>query len=174
MRKQFKHDDVKTAFYKLMNNTPYEKTIENVARRTNIRLLNEINKARKLTEKQHCVDFRVFDGHVTPPEEQVEAAAAVEQWQKEALVGILMWKLNHFINKPFANGVCLLKYSKLKMYVIVIKYNNILPSIIYTVLQFHELVRKGFWMVSDREPTLLNRATKPILSSYLNLKFKEC
>ena len=34
-RKQFKHD-VK-AFYKLMNNAPYGKMIENVARRTDIR-----------------------------------------------------------------------------------------------------------------------------------------
>ena len=27
-----------------------------------------------------------------------------------------MRKLNHFINKPFANGFCVLEYSKLKMY----------------------------------------------------------
>ena len=30
--------------------------------------------------------------------------------------GIEMRKLNHFINKPFANGFCVLEYSKLKMY----------------------------------------------------------
>ena len=41
-RQQFKHDDVKKAFYKLMNNAPYVKTIENVARRTDIRLLNDM------------------------------------------------------------------------------------------------------------------------------------
>ena len=40
-RQQFKHDDVKKAFYKLMNNALYRKTIENVARRINIRLLND-------------------------------------------------------------------------------------------------------------------------------------
>ena len=27
-----------------------------------------------------------------------------------------MRKLNHLINKPFANGFCVLEYSKLKMY----------------------------------------------------------
>ena len=78
-----------------------------------------MEKARKLAEKPHCVDFRVFDGHVGPPDEQIEAAAAEGQQQQEALVGIELRKLNHIINKPFANGFCVLEYSKLKMYEIV-------------------------------------------------------
>ena len=61
-RKQFKHDNVTKAFYMLMNNAPYGKTIKNMARRTDIRQLNDMEKARKLAEKPHCVDFRVFDG----------------------------------------------------------------------------------------------------------------
>ena len=75
-RKLFKHDNVKKAFSKLLNNAPSGKTIENVARRIDIRLLNDMEKAQKLTEKPHCVDFRVIDGHVAPPDEQVEAVAA--------------------------------------------------------------------------------------------------
>ena len=71
-----------------MNNAPYGKTIENVPRRTDIRLLNDMKKARRLAEKPHCVDFRVFDGKVAPPEEQVKAAVAEEQQLQEALVGI--------------------------------------------------------------------------------------
>ena len=58
-----------------------------------------------------------FDGQVAQPEEQIEVAVAEEQQQREALVTIDMRKLNHFINKPFANGFCVLEYSKLKMYV---------------------------------------------------------
>ena len=100
-----------------MNNAPYGKKIENVARRTDIHLLNDMEKARRLGEKPHCVNFCVFDGQVVQPEEQVESAAGEKQQQQEALVGIEMRKLNHFINKPFANGFCVVKYSKLKMYV---------------------------------------------------------
>ena len=81
-RQQFKHDNVRKAFYKLMNNAPHGKTIEGVAWHTDIRLLNDMDKARKLAEKPHCVDFRVFDGHVAPPDEQVEDAVAEEQRQQ--------------------------------------------------------------------------------------------
>ena len=45
-----------------MNNAPNGKTIENVARRTDIRLLNDMEKARRSAEKPHCVDVSVFDG----------------------------------------------------------------------------------------------------------------
>ena len=98
-----------------MNNAPYKKTIANVARRTNIRLLDDMEEARRLAKKPHCVDFRVLDGQVAPHEEQVEAAVAEEQQRQEALMGIEMRILNNFINKPFANGFCVLENSKLKM-----------------------------------------------------------
>ena len=61
----------------------------------------------------------MFDGHVATPDKQVEDAVAEGKRQQEALVGIEMRKLNHFINKPFANGFCVLENSKLKMYKIV-------------------------------------------------------
>ena len=74
-----------------------------------------MEKALRLTEKPHCVNFRVFDGQVAPPKKQVEAANAEEQQQLDPLVGIEMRKLNHFINMPFANCFCVLEYSKLKI-----------------------------------------------------------
>ena len=108
-RQQFKHDDVKKAYYKLMNNAPYGMTIDNDARRSDIRLLNDMEKTRRLVEKPHSVDFPVFDGQLALPEKQVEAAVATEQQQQQALVGIDIRKLNHFINKLFANGFCVLE-----------------------------------------------------------------
>ena len=67
-------------------------------------------------QKHRTVNFRVFDGQVAPPYEQAEAAAEEEHHQQQTLVQIDMQKLNHFINKPFGNGFCVLEYSKLKMY----------------------------------------------------------
>ena len=75
-----------------------------------------MEKALKLAERPYCLDVRVFDGRVALPDKEIEVAAAEEQQQQEALVGIDMRKLNHLITKPFANGFCVLKYSKLKMY----------------------------------------------------------
>ena len=49
-RQHFKHDNFKKAFYKLMKNAPYGKNIENVARHTDIRLLNNLEITRKLAE----------------------------------------------------------------------------------------------------------------------------
>ena len=66
-RKEFKHDDVKKAFYKLMNNAPYGKTIKNVSRQISICLLINMEKAWRLAEKLHCVYFSVFDSQVAPP-----------------------------------------------------------------------------------------------------------
>ena len=40
-------DECKRTFFKMMNNAPYEKTIENVAKRTNIKVLTDIDKPRR-------------------------------------------------------------------------------------------------------------------------------
>ena len=78
-RQKFNHDNVKKTFYKFINTSPYKKTIENVVRRTDIRLLYDMEKRQKLAKKLHSVNFRVLDNQVAPPEEHVEVAAAKEQ-----------------------------------------------------------------------------------------------
>ena len=54
-RQQFKHDDFKKSCYKIMKNALVGKTIENVARRIDLRLINDIEKAQKFALKPHCV-----------------------------------------------------------------------------------------------------------------------
>ena len=52
-------------------------------------------KARRLAEKPHCIQFRVFE---------------------ENLIGVEMRKVNQVINKPFQVGFAILEWSKLLMY----------------------------------------------------------
>ena len=87
-----------------MNNSPYGKTIENAAKRSDIRLLTDEEQARKLADKPHCVDIRVFE-----PD----------------LIGIEMRKCRHLINKPFQHGFCVLEWSKYKMYTFYAKLKDV-------------------------------------------------
>ena len=80
MRQANRDDETKKNFFKLMNNAPYGKTIENVAKRSDIRLIVDEQKAVKLAEKPHCIDFRMF---------------------AENLFGVEMRKTKSLINKPF-------------------------------------------------------------------------
>ena len=78
-----------------MNVAPYGKTIENVAKRTSIKVLTDMEKARRLAEKPQCINFRLFNPN---------------------LVAVESRKLNQVINKPFKLGFSVLEYSKLHMY----------------------------------------------------------
>ena len=80
MRQANRGDETKKNFYKLMNNAPYGKTIETVAKRSDIRLIVNKQKAVKLAEKPHCIDFRMFAMN---------------------LFGVEMRKTKSLINKPF-------------------------------------------------------------------------
>ena len=80
MRQANRGDETKKNFFKLMNTAPYGKTIENVAKRSDIRLVVGEEKAIKLSEKPHCVHFRMFS---------------------ENLFGVELRKTKSLINKPF-------------------------------------------------------------------------
>ena len=73
-------DKCKRNFFKLMNVAPYGKTIKNVATRTSIKVLTDMEKARRLAEKPQCINFRQFNPN---------------------LVAMVSRKLNQVINKPF-------------------------------------------------------------------------
>ena len=88
-------DECKRNFFKLMNVAPYGKIIENVARRSSIKVLTDMEKALRLAEKPQCINFRLFNPN---------------------LVAVKSRKLNQVINKPFQLGFAVLEYSKLHMY----------------------------------------------------------
>ena len=88
-------DECKRNLSKLMNVAPYGKTIENVAKQTSIKVLTDMENARRLAEKPQCINFRLFNPN---------------------LVAVESRKLNQVINKLFQLGFAVLEYSKLHMY----------------------------------------------------------
>ena len=88
-------NEFEKTFYKLMNNSVYGKTTENVLNRKDIRLENDRAKAKKLINKPHCTGFRIF----TPD-----------------IAAISLQKLTTKIDKPTYVGFAVLEYAKLLMY----------------------------------------------------------
>ena len=87
-------DECKRNFFKLINVARYGTTIKNVAKRTRIKVLTDIKKARRLAEKPPRINFRLINPN---------------------LVAVESRKLNQVINKPFLLEFAVLKYSKLHM-----------------------------------------------------------
>ncbi|XP_022777903.1 uncharacterized protein LOC111319374 [Stylophora pistillata] len=88
-------NDFEKDFFKLMNNSVYGKTMENIRNRVDVRLVNSEDKAKKLINKvnfKHCTIF------------------------SENLGAFHMKKTQIFFNKPVYLGMCILDLSKTLMY----------------------------------------------------------
>ena len=93
-------------FFKLMNNSVFGKTMENIRNRVDVKLVNTQEKLRKLVAKPN------FKG---PP-----------KIYSENLVSVLMKKTSLTMNKPVYLGMCILDLSKIIMYDF--HYNYIKPK----------------------------------------------
>ena len=82
-------------FFKLMNNSIYGKTCENLKNRSDIRLATTRKQCKKWLESQDCLQFRIFG---------------------ENLVAVEMQKCCTKIDKPTPVGLKTLEGSKLLMY----------------------------------------------------------
>ena len=82
-------------FFKLMNNSVFGKTMENLRKRSNIKLITDQEYLNKLTRQPTYVSSKIFD---------------------ENLVGIQMKKVRLFLDKPSYVGFCILELSKTLMY----------------------------------------------------------
>ena len=85
-------NDFEKDFFKLMNNSCFGKTMENVRNRINFRLISTEEEA---TRVKNLKRFTIFN---------------------ENLVGVHIHKLNVELNKPIYMGQCILDDSKLLMY----------------------------------------------------------
>ena len=82
-------------FYKLMNNAVFGKTMENIRNRKDVKLVNSVEKLRKLIAMPNFVNRKIFS---------------------ENLISVHMKKTNLLMNKPVYLGMCILDLSKTVMY----------------------------------------------------------
>ena len=82
-------------FFKLLNNSVFGKTCENVLKRQDIRLVTDAAVCKELISKPHCTGFKVFN---------------------EDIAAVAMQKLASAIDKPMYVGFAVLELSKLCMY----------------------------------------------------------
>ena len=90
-------------FFKLMNNSVFGKTMENLRKRVDIRLVTNEKKLDKLTSKPTFISSKIF---------------------KENLMAVHKVKETLALNRPAYVGMCILDLSKVLMYDIKKKYNN--------------------------------------------------
>ena len=91
-------------FFKLMNNSVFGKTMENIRNRKDVKLVNNEEKARKLISKPNYNSCKIFS---------------------ENLISVHMKKTSLVMNKPVYLGACILDLSKTIMYDF--HYNYIKP-----------------------------------------------
>ena len=82
-------------FFKLMNNSVFGKTMENLRKRVSIELVKDAEKAEKLVKQPNFADLKIFD---------------------EFLIAIKMKKTRVVMNKPIFAGMTILDLSKLLMF----------------------------------------------------------
>ena len=93
-RKNAKNDFEKD-YFKLMNNAVYGKTMENIRKRVDVRLVTDEKKLLKLTSKPSYISNKIFN---------------------ENLVAVHKIKERLTLNKPAYLGMCILDISKTLMY----------------------------------------------------------
>ena len=93
-RKNAKNDFEKD-FFKLMNNSVFGKTMENIRKRVDVRLVTDEKKLLKLTNKPTYVSSKIFN---------------------ENLVAVHKIKETLTLNRPAYVGMCILDLSKTLMY----------------------------------------------------------
>ena len=94
-RRKHAANDFAIDFPKLMNNAVFGKTMENLRKRVNVKLVNDKTKLTKLTVRTSFDSFRIFS---------------------EDLAAVNMTKTKLYLNRPIYVGFTILDLSKVLMY----------------------------------------------------------
>ena len=88
-------NDFEKDFCKLMNNSFFGKTMENMRKRVHVELVNNAKRFRKMCAKPNFQCFKIFNGD---------------------LVAVNLKKVNIILNRPIYAGFCILDISKTFIY----------------------------------------------------------
>ena len=94
-KRQHAKNSFKKDFFKLMNNSVFDKTMENLRKRVDVRLVTDEKKLDKLTSKPTYVSSKIFN---------------------ENLMAVHKVKETLTLNRPAYVGMCILDLSKTLMY----------------------------------------------------------
>ena len=90
-------------FFKLMNNSVFGKTMENIRKRVDVRLVTDENKLLKMAAKPTYVSSKIFN---------------------ENLVAVHKIKETLTLNRPAYVGMCILDLSKTQCMIFIITTSN--------------------------------------------------
>ena len=88
-------NDFEKDFFKLMNNSVFERTMENIEKRVDLRLVTKREEAMKLSSKPNYYSHTIFDEH---------------------LIAVHMKRSKLVYDKPIYLGMCILDLSKTLMF----------------------------------------------------------
>jgi hypothetical protein len=94
-KRKHARNDFEKDFFKLMNNSVFGKTMENLRKTVNVQLVNTEKQLKKLSASPLFDYFRIF---------------------AENLVAVNMKKPSLYLNRPIYVGFCILDLSKTLMY----------------------------------------------------------
>ena len=94
-KRQESTDEFNKAFFKLLINCVYGKSMENITKRINVKLINDSKEYLKCVGKPNFISPKIFDKH---------------------FIAVHQVKTVLTLNKPIYVGFCILELSKLLMY----------------------------------------------------------
>ena len=105
-KRQESSDEFSKSLYKLLNNCIYRKSIENIRKRINVKLINHKKKYQKIVNKPNFASQKIIDKN---------------------FVAVHCSKKVLTLNKPISVGFCILELSKLLLYDF--HYNYVLKNL---------------------------------------------
>ena len=156
-KRQESTDEFNKSFFKLMINCVYGKSMENVRKRINVKLINDSKEYLKCVSKPNFMSQKIFD---------------------KGFIAVHCMKTALTLNKPVYVGFCKLELSKLLMYKFhydyVCKTFDAKLLLTDTDSLFYEIKDSNVYEQCFKDKELFNFSGYPLNSNIMILQTKKC